>query len=795
MLNNPIGGRYTLIRRLGGGDFRQIYLAHDRQLPGHPTCIVKQLTPQAIAETTWRKAKHRFETAVQSLYTVGTHDQIPRLLAHFEENQAFYLVEEFIPGVCLSAELLPRQPWSADRVIELLADLLSVLIFVQQQQVVHGDIKPSNLLRRNSDRRIVLIDFGAIKYTMADLGDHNTTIDPERGMGFWGDRPSQPAAANLTFTRDLYAVGIVGIQALTGVEPRQLQRDSITRELGWRHLAAIPSGLGDILATMVRDDSRHRYPTATAALAALQALPSCNPTIVFPGQPSLAEPLAWLERGDELFQVQRYREAIAAYDKAIQTHPDSSSAWFKCGIAHDNLQQFQEALTCYDQVVALSPQDELAWFKRGAVLENLQQFEAALACYEQVVQIQPAHHWAWHDKGKVLESLGQFERAVAAYDRAVELKPNFQLAVESRRRLLTQLKQIDRLYDLHHYGAAIALCELAIHENPQDMQAWLLKGIGLEHLLQYEAALTVYEHIVTTHPEDPLPWLKCGRVWQQLGQSANALNCYDRVIELQPYNSGAWHDRAKALETLHHYDEALASYEQAIQLKGGFTAAIADRQDLLERLQQGSTALHLTALPPEESLAELPDPTLVATAELQSQLTELLRTMIPPRGPDPSAWWLKGGTLAQLQHYIQTVVTVCKAIPLPLHDPEVLRWRGNVLFTLGQYQAAIEVYDQAIQSHPTNPHLWCCIANALVQLKRYQEAVACFDRAIQLQPESHSPWYWRGRLLWGLKRHADALTAYEHAINRNPRFQPALRERQQLSQAMAAQSDGKSIGR
>ncbi|HAA29630.1 MAG TPA: serine/threonine protein kinase, partial [Cyanobacteria bacterium UBA8553] len=87
-------------------------------------------------------------------------DQIPRLLAHFEESQEFYLAQELIEGEPLTEEFVSGQPWSEGKVIALLQDILYVLAFVHQQQVIHRDIKPSNLIRRRRDGRIVLIDFG-----------------------------------------------------------------------------------------------------------------------------------------------------------------------------------------------------------------------------------------------------------------------------------------------------------------------------------------------------------------------------------------------------------------------------------------------------------------------------------------------------------------------------------------------------------------------------------------------------------------------------------------------------------
>ena len=120
MLGITLGNRYSIIRHLGGGGFAQTYLAEDKQLPGNHLCVVKQLKPQATDPETLRVARRLFDTEAQVLYKLGNHDRIPRLFAFFEENQEFYLVQEFIDGYDLSGEIIPGHPWSEAKVFQLL---------------------------------------------------------------------------------------------------------------------------------------------------------------------------------------------------------------------------------------------------------------------------------------------------------------------------------------------------------------------------------------------------------------------------------------------------------------------------------------------------------------------------------------------------------------------------------------------------------------------------------------------------------------------------------------------------
>jgi serine/threonine protein kinase len=108
----PLGGRYKIISQLGAGGFGQTFLAEDLHLPGHPRCVVKHLKPQTKEDSTLSMARRLFDTEAQALYQLGDHDQIPHLLAHFEDNQEFYLAQELIEGEPLTQEFAAGQLWS-----------------------------------------------------------------------------------------------------------------------------------------------------------------------------------------------------------------------------------------------------------------------------------------------------------------------------------------------------------------------------------------------------------------------------------------------------------------------------------------------------------------------------------------------------------------------------------------------------------------------------------------------------------------------------------------------------------
>jgi tetratricopeptide (TPR) repeat protein/tRNA A-37 threonylcarbamoyl transferase component Bud32 len=605
MLNQPIGGRYQILSYLGGGGFGQTYLAEDRHLPDHPCCVVKQLKPQKSDDHSLDLARRLFDAEARALYQLGTHECIPRLLAHFEENAQFYLVQEYIEGTLLSDELLESGPLDEAAAVEMLINVLSTLSFVHQQQVIHRDIKPSNLIRRHTDSKIVLIDFGSVKQVSAPVVEPESQVSMTVAIGSLGYMPNEQLAGQPTLSSDVYAVGMLALQALTGVDPKRLTKDPRTSEVAWHDLVSVSATLQAVLDKMIRYDHRQRYPSAQAALAALESLAT---TLSLPSHAdltpvSLAQSgysawdthLAWLERGDDLFNQNRYQEAVTAYDKVLQIQPGHEMIWFKQGLAYEGMGNYESAITAYDRVLQLRPEDYLAWLKRAKALEFLERYEGALAAYDEVLRIQPDNYWVWCDRAQVLEKLGRGEDALAAYERAVQLQPDFTLAQERRKEMLRTLQRVEQLYQLKHYDEAIAACDRAIAANAEDSAAWLMRAMALENLQRLREAALSYERVVRLQPDDHVAWFKLGTVLDSLNHPRHAVMAYRQVTRIQPNNYWSWYQQGQALEKLESFQQAMTAYNRAIQLKSDFRAALTARQQLINRLL---TPPALVGMPP-----------------------------------------------------------------------------------------------------------------------------------------------------------------------------------------------------
>jgi eukaryotic-like serine/threonine-protein kinase len=272
--------RYFIQQPLAAGCFCVTYLAIDCDYYRLKYVVVKHLKPENKNPDLLPVARRLFETEAAALKKLGDlTDRIPTLYAYFEEQREFYLVQEFIAGQTLSQELKTGK-LSTIETIKVLREILTVLRIVHSENTIHRDLKPDNIIRRTSDQSLVLIDFGAVKeVSKTTLTTPNPKTLASIGFGTEGYMPSEQAMGFPKLASDIYAVGAIGIECLTGKEPHQLFDEELL-EFKWRHLYQVSNpkldpligSLAAVLNKMLQQRHQDRYNNATEALAALDKI-------------------------------------------------------------------------------------------------------------------------------------------------------------------------------------------------------------------------------------------------------------------------------------------------------------------------------------------------------------------------------------------------------------------------------------------------------------------------------------------------------------------------------------------
>jgi serine/threonine protein kinase len=279
MIGKVLQGRYQIVQHLGAGVFGQTYIAIDIEQPDHPKCVIKKLKVSCSQPSYLQTLRLHFLTETETLRYLGHHDQIPQLIACFEENERFFLVQEFIEGHALTAELPINQRrsylWSESEVVSFLYDVLGILEFIHSQGVIHCDLKPENLIRRAYDGKLVLIDFGSIQ--PIDFGTDSVLPIYKVPVTSLGYIPPEQFIDQTQANSDIYALGMIAIQALTGLSPLQLEIDPSSNEFIWRSPQTLVSDyLAAILSQMIRYDYKDRFKSASEVLRALKQMPVDN---------------------------------------------------------------------------------------------------------------------------------------------------------------------------------------------------------------------------------------------------------------------------------------------------------------------------------------------------------------------------------------------------------------------------------------------------------------------------------------------------------------------------------------
>lgn len=268
--------RYRPIKILGQGGFGITYLAVDEDRLG-TRCVIKQLLPKlegnsARQQASLDKAVQLFNQEALRLCQLGEHPQIPTLLAYFEEENRLYLVQEYIEGQNLWQEMEEKGAFSEEQIRQVLQQLLPVLKFIHEHNIIHRDITPVNILRRQRDGLLMLIDFGIAKeLTRTSLNQTGTKI------GTQGYAPLEQLRSGQVYpASDIYSLGVTCINLLTHVKPERLYdplKGWVWREYLAKRGGKISERLGQILDKMIKDMVTERYQTAEEVLKELNAAP------------------------------------------------------------------------------------------------------------------------------------------------------------------------------------------------------------------------------------------------------------------------------------------------------------------------------------------------------------------------------------------------------------------------------------------------------------------------------------------------------------------------------------------
>jgi WD40 repeat protein/predicted Ser/Thr protein kinase len=260
--------RYRLMKRIGKGGFCKTFLAVDEgKFPPVP-CVVQELSLESETSKT-------FQQKAQQLEELGKHSQIAAMLAYFEQNGRFYLVQEFIAGTNLAQVVEEEGAFNETQIWQLLEDVLPVFQFMSDacgglrlRHIIHRDIKPHNIIRRSPITKkgdFVIVDFTTAKIV--------TEIDPlvsETSIGSPEYAAPEQGRGKAVFASDLYSLGVTCIYLLTQISPFDLFDIANDCWVWQQYLTTkVSDRLAKILDKLLQNDVSQRFQSADEVMQAM----------------------------------------------------------------------------------------------------------------------------------------------------------------------------------------------------------------------------------------------------------------------------------------------------------------------------------------------------------------------------------------------------------------------------------------------------------------------------------------------------------------------------------------------
>lgn len=394
--------RYRIVRQLGKGGFGETYEIEHLNVPAlvKPLRVLKysRLYPD---QPDYQKRLELFEREAKALYELGAeHDRIPVLYEYFQTEHQLFLIQQLVIGEDLSQEIGQGDLWTEAQVLEFLAEFLEILAFLHSRKIIHRDIKPSNIMRRKSDSKLILIDFGIIKEVMNQSTKPMLTI----GVHTDGFTPPEQYRGQPQLNSDLYALGSMLILALTGKLATQFMDDD--NRIQWRDAVPVSDELAAIVDRTICFRPSDRYLDASEALQVVQEL-----VLGRQAKSNLSQIDIHLDRIKVYRQQGQIELAILECGLLIAIDPNSAIGYFNRSLLHNQVQNYQQAITDATACIKIDSAYYSAYFSRACAYLKLEDYQQAIIDYGITIDLNPQHSKAYQYRAVAFEQIGQLKAA------------------------------------------------------------------------------------------------------------------------------------------------------------------------------------------------------------------------------------------------------------------------------------------------------------------------------------------------------------------------------------------------
>ncbi|MDF0556591.1 tetratricopeptide repeat protein [Kamptonema sp. UHCC 0994] len=759
MIGQLVDRRYRIIKVIGSNSLGKTYLAADTRRPGYPQCVVRELKIPGKSLETPQIIKVIFQRKAEIIEKLGKNDKIPSLLAYFEENQNLYLVEELIVGEPLTGEVTGGKPWTEEQAIAVLEEVLEILTFVHENGVIHRNIQPDHLIRRQSDGKLVLIGFRLDKEinplsnsvnplsnsvpvpeTSASVasnsnGDRHSKFtssltkeeegssqkeeeqrrvlltkeekkvpnakDSRRRLATEASiyTPIEQSQGNPQFNSDIYSLGMIVVQGLMGLSALELQKlksDVGTDKILDRDRTSCSAALADTIDKMILPVG-DRYQSAAEVLSALREI--ISPSQVSPPPQTIASP---------------------AMNQPVQKQPHKIIYFLFAGIA--------SALILAAGIIYFwqwqAPARAKEFYERGVQKAKQGDKAGAIADYTQAIELNSKDTEAYYKRANTHYDLGAYQQAIQDYTQAIQVDPSNVKAYYNRGLVYSDVE--DRRSAVQDFTQVIRL-------NPNDAEAYLERGFGYYKLGDHKTAIEDYTQAIRLNPNDAKSYSNRGLARSAAGDKQGAMSDFTQAIELNPKQASIYYSRGRARFNLADYKGAMEDFSQAITLDPNQADAYTNRCSAYVNLATYDKAIE--------------------------DCTQAIA--LDPK--DAEAYNNRCIARVNLGDYQKAAEDCSLTIGINGNNPKAYSNRGLARSAIGDKQGAIEDFSQAIRLNPSDAVAYSNRGIVYSEIKNYASAIEDFAQSIRLNPNNATAYYSRAIIRRELKDSSGANEDFQKA--------------------------------
>ncbi|MDJ0899197.1 MAG: tetratricopeptide repeat protein [Xenococcus sp. MO_188.B8] len=747
-----IGKKYQIIKELGSGGFATTYLAIDTLSIDNSKCVIKQLQPRFNSPSIWENAKERLETEGLVLQKLGQHEQIPQLLDHFAENEQFYLVLEFIDGEDFTQEV-QKKLLNEVEVIQFLQEVSEILDFVHQQGVIHRDIKPSNLIRRSCDRKMILIDFGAVKeigttILQSSLRSSRNTVYTQV-IGTPGYMPPEQNNGKPVFSSDIYALGKTAIYALTGHSPIEWEQIEIDEAIFWQDHANISQGLIKLILRMISPKTSERFISAPQVMAALKPLLMIGKLL------------------QDRYSIVGYLHSEGVIDNYIvqDNQAQEYSLYFVTKI---NTVEFNETSVLDTKKQIQSFIEKIKKLDKNPQILSILDYFIIKDCHYLIQEYIPGttieqliKKNVIFSENKILQFIENTAIALqACHHQGIihgNIKPSSLIQIQDQETIV--LRDFNIMGEMTNDFLSIYQSDIPLEKNTVSISyASDIYSLGMTAI--YALTRILPQKLAKNPHTGQILWEKNTQV------SANLINLINNMICL---------DQRQGYQSLEQVIRAVKRIKSRSKFPLWYLYILSAPLLLIGTLLMAAQWSQRTAILEfykADIMLEGQQYNL-AIDYYDAGLKKIFKTKRQVKHFQ-QVWLKKATAFNRLENYQAALETCTEALKY-YQSYQLWNCQGLALDSLGRYPEAIIAYNKAIAIEPEYLWLWNNRGEVYTKLGQVENAIADFKKAIELnRQQSFVPWNNLGKLYYQQQQYQQAIITYQKAITVKNDYVPAL---------------------